>query len=77
MHHQYAILAVDVARQRSLEAEAFRRAREAMAARAGHPGRLRRRLASGLAAIARGSAVAARRLDDCTTDDLREAFGAR
>jgi hypothetical protein len=77
MHHQYTILALDLARERSQEAAAARRAWHARAARAQQTGRVRRAAAGGLAAVARGAAAAVRRLDDCTADDLRRALSAQ
>ena len=77
MHHVYTVLALDIARQRSEEADAARRAQLAVAARGTEHGIVRRGLASGLAVVARGSAAAVRRLDECTSDDLTRALTTR
>jgi hypothetical protein len=70
MHYYYALLALELAEERSTEAE---RARLAAQVADGQPGRssvVRRGLAHGLAAVSRASAAAVRRLDDCIADDL-------
>jgi hypothetical protein len=70
MHYYYALLALELARDRSAEAE---RARLAALFADGQPKRpsvVRRSLALGLAAVTRGSAAVVRRLDDCIADDL-------
>ena len=70
MHYYYALRALELARERSAEAE---RARLAALFADGQPERpsvVRRGLALGLAAVSRGSAAAVRRLDDCIADDL-------
>ena len=70
MHYYYAMRALELARERSAEAE---RARVRALFAAGQPERpssLRRWLALGLAAVSRGSAAVVRRLDDCIADDL-------
>lgn len=77
MNHSYTFLAIDIARQRSAEAAAAHRAREAVAGREPEPNVLRRGLAVGLAFVARGSAGAVRRLDACTADDLTRALTTR
>jgi hypothetical protein len=70
MHYYYAMRALELARDRSAEAE---RARLRASLAAGQPERsssVRRRLALGLAAVSRGSAGVVRRLDDCIADEL-------
>ena len=70
MHYYYAMRALELARDRSAEAE-LARLRASLAA--GQPERsssVRRRLALGLAAVSRGSAGVVRRLDDCIADEL-------
>jgi hypothetical protein len=70
MHYYYAMRALELARERSAEAE---RARVRALFAAGQPERsssVRRWLALGLAAVSRGSAAVVRRLDDCIADDL-------
>lgn len=69
-HYTYAFLALDIARQRTQEAE--RRWLEASLA-ADAPqrsSRLRRFAAVALASVSRGTASIVRRLDDCVADDL-------
>jgi hypothetical protein len=77
MHHQYTILALDLARERSQEAAASRRAWHVQAARVHETNLVRRVAAGGLAAVARGAAAAARRLDAPTADDLRRGLSVR
>ena len=71
MHpYLYSFLALDIARERSLEAE--RNWLAASLAKTGptRTSRLRRQLAQILAAVSRSSAAIARRLDPRTADDL-------
>ncbi len=80
MFYLYSFLALDIASQRandvfSLEYRYDWEAREArqaakLAARDGRPSIARRALAQALAAVSRGSAAAARRLDAVSADDL-------
>ena len=58
----YAYLALDLARERTLEAEAHNRYADALAGTTG-PGRTRRALARTAAIVSRSSASIARRLD--------------
>ncbi|MDQ2941459.1 MAG: hypothetical protein M3R05_04630 [Chloroflexota bacterium] len=70
MNYYYALLALELAKERSADAD---RARMAALFANGQPKRpsvVRRGLAHGLAAVSRGSAAAVRRLDDCIADDL-------
>lgn len=75
MNHLYTIIALDVARERSLEADMARRA---LLAQSGtrRPGIVRRGLAHGFALVSRGSAGAARRLDGYVADDRSQALAA-
>ena len=64
----YSLIALDIARERSLEAE-----RHWLAASINgdnRPSAVRRLAASGLAAVSRGAAHAVRRLDSRVADDL-------
>ncbi len=82
MNLYYAMLALDIANERSREAEAMRLARLVRDARAEDPdgyewlpspdlpSMLRRRMARATAAISLGAAAATRRLDDNVTEDL-------
>ena len=71
MHHQlYTYLALELARERAEEANRYRLAQLAAEGRPSSPSLLRRSLARGLAAVSRGSASVARRLDSCIADDL-------
>jgi hypothetical protein len=67
MNYFYTIVALDIARDRANEAASERRLAELSD---GRPSLVRRGLANGLAAVSRGSAAVARRLDDRTADDL-------
>lgn len=81
MTYLYALLALDIANERSREAEAMRferLAREGLedldaydwVPAPSEPFSVRRGLARGAAAISMGAAAAARRLDDDVADDL-------
>jgi hypothetical protein len=74
MNHFYTMVALDIARDRTRDAEMSRRASLAAAAGPGRPGIIRRGLANGFALISRGSAATVRRLDDHTADDLRRTL---
>lgn len=76
MNHLYTVVALDIARERTREAQDARRAALARAAHEGEPGAVRRGLANGFALVSRGSAAAARRLDECVADDLSRALAA-
>jgi hypothetical protein len=67
--HPWTLYALEVTRDRLSEARAERLLIEA---RAGETGTsyFRRPMAIALAALSRGSAAAARRLDECVADDL-------
>lgn len=75
MNNYYTLLALDIARDRGLEAAEYRRAVIAAGGLA-RPGFVRRGLANGLALVSRGSAAAVRRLDSCVGDDLTRALAA-
>jgi hypothetical protein len=63
MHlNHYAYLALDLANERTLEAEAYHRYAEALGRRSG-PGVARRALARAAAGVSHASASVARRLD--------------
>ncbi len=70
----WTLYALEVARDRQREAERNRFIAQARAAQPVHPSRLRRPAALALAALSRGSAAAARRLDDCVAEDLGRAL---
>lgn len=74
MNHYYTFLALDLARDRALDAARDRRALEAAAGLPSRPNLLVRGLANGLALVSRGSTAAVRRLDDCVADDLNQAL---
>lgn len=76
MNHYYTFLALDLARDRALDAARDRRALEAAAGLPYRPNLLVRSLASGLALVSRGSTAAVRRLDDAVADDLNQALAA-
>jgi len=67
MNYFYTIVALDIARDRAYEAAQARRIADLVPER---PSLIRRSLAHTLAAVSRGSAAIARRLDDGTADDL-------
>ena len=80
MHYLYSLVAMDIAAERNdvfslefehdWEARAARRAAEVAAAGSARPSLSRRALALVLAAVSRGTAATARRLDAVTADDL-------
>jgi hypothetical protein len=70
MHYYYALLALELAKERSAEAERARLVARSANGQPARPSVIRRGLAHGLAAVSRGSAAAVRRLDDCIADDL-------
>ena len=69
-HYLLSYLALDLARERSLEAEARWRERILAKGRPEQGPRVRRFAAQLLAAVSLGSASAARKLDACVADDL-------
>jgi hypothetical protein len=75
MHHIYSLLALDIATDRVRESREAHRAAELSAGPSfGRPSAARRVLAQGFAAISRGTAAAARRLDHVAADDLGRAL---
>lgn len=74
MNNYYTLIAMDIARDRTHEADRHRRLELARAARAGRPGPIRRGLAAGLALVSRGSAAAVGHLDARTSDDLHRVL---
>lgn len=68
--HLYSLLALDIARERSLEAEQYWLAKALAGSRPARSSRLRRLAALLLAAVSRGSAAIVRRLDARVADDL-------
>ena len=67
------LYALEAARDRERELNAERLLIEALSD-ADRPSRIRRPMAVALAALSRGSAAAARRLDDCVADDLSRSL---
>ena len=77
MHLVYGLIALDIATERARQADEFRRRfTPVLPAGAQRPSAIRRGLAQTLAAIARGSASAAHRLDAFTAEDLRGTLAA-
>lgn len=70
MHYYYAMRALELARERSAEAERARVRALFAAGQAERSSSVRRWLALRIAAVSRGSAAVVRRLDDCIADDL-------
>lgn len=70
MNHLYSILAMQIADDRSREAASLQRAAAFRAGQPERPSFVRQGLAHGLAAVSRGSASMARRLDEVVADDL-------
>ena len=69
-HYAYGLLALDIARERSLEAERHYLETQLLAGAPQRSSRLRRLTAQGVATVSRGSAWIVRRLDDCVADEL-------
>jgi len=74
MLNHYAYIALDLARERTIEAEAHHRYAEALRQPSG-PGTARRTLARVAAGVSRASASVARRLDDAAIES--ETLGRR
>ncbi len=72
--HPWTLYALEVSRDRQREVDEDRLAAEARAGMAPTQSRLRRPAALLLAGLSRGSAAAARRLDECVADDLGRAL---
>ena len=73
--HPWTLYALEVSRDRRRDARAERLLVEARAGET-HTSLIRRPMAVALAALSRGSAAAARRLDECVADDLGRSFAA-
>ena len=69
-HQLWALIALDVARQRTEEEYRHRRTSLDLDWEPSSRSRLRRATAHGLAAISRGIAAVVRKLDGCIADDL-------
>jgi|SoiMethySBSTD1v2_1073268.scaffolds.fasta_scaffold2773055_2 hypothetical protein len=76
MNHFYTFAALDIARDRTREAQQARLASLASRSRPSRPGALRRGLATSLALVSRGTASAVRRLDGVVADDLQRSLAA-
>jgi hypothetical protein len=75
MNTYWTFIALDLANERTREAD---RHRLAALARGAHPGRdrsVRHATALAVAALSRASAALVRRLDECVADDLAARFG--
>jgi hypothetical protein len=70
---QYSFLALEISRERTLEAEARSRYAEALAGRAAGPGLARRLLTRAVAGVSRASTLVARRLDAALTEAERRS----
>jgi len=73
MYH-LSVIALDIARERGLEADRHRRAVLAHNAQPARPSRVRTATARAFAAVSRGSAAAVRRLDAGVADDLQHGL---
>lgn len=73
-YYSSAMLALDVARERSAEADRYRLASRFAAAGPTRTSTLRRVAARLVAAFSRGSARIVRRLDECVADELGRAL---
>jgi hypothetical protein len=73
MYH-LSVIALDIARERAVEADRHRQAVLAHHARPQKPGVVRISAARAFAAVSRGSAAAVRRLDAGVADDLQHGL---
>jgi hypothetical protein len=73
MYH-LSVIALDIARERAVEADRHRQAVLAHHARPPKPGVVRTSAARAFAAVSRGSAAAVRRLDAGVADDLNHGL---
>lgn len=73
MYH-LSVLALDIARERGLEADRHRRAVLAHQNQAPRPSFVRTTTARAFAAVSRGSAAAVRHLDSGVADDLQHGL---
>lgn len=69
-HYAYGLLALDIARQRSLEAEQHYLEVQLAASAPARPSTIRRLAARSMAGVSRGSAWIVRQLDDRVADEL-------
>jgi len=74
--HPWTLYALEVSRDRQRELNEERLIAEASTPGSNRWSRLRHPAAVAFAALSRGSASAARRLDDCVADDLSRSFAA-
>ena len=72
--HPWTLYALELSRDRQREADEDRLAAEARAGMPTTTSRVRRPAALLLASLSRGTAAAARRLDECVADDLGRAL---
>jgi hypothetical protein len=70
MTHLYTYIAMQVANDRAREAQDAVRAHQFRESQPARPSLVRHGLATGMAAVSRGSAAVTRRLDECVADDL-------
>ena len=73
MYH-LSVIALDIARERGLEADRHRQAVLAHHAQPARPSIVRTSAARAFAAVSRGSAAAVRRLDAGVADDLHQGL---
>ncbi len=73
MYH-LSIIALDIARERGIEADRHRRAILAHQGRPARPSFVRTSTARAFAALSRGSAAAVRRLDSGVAEDLQHGL---
>ena len=69
-HYLYSLIALDIARERSRQAERSQLASSFVRTGPSRTNRLRHLAAQLLAGFSRGSATIVRRLDSCVADDL-------
>jgi hypothetical protein len=74
--HPWTLYALEISRDRQRELDIDRLIVDAHMVDANRPSRIRRPIAVAFAALSRGSAAAARRLDDCVADDLGRALAS-
>ena len=72
--HPWTLYALEVARDRQRDFYRHRLIADPIAPRSARWSRVRHPAAVVFAALSRGSAVAARRLDDCVADDLTRSL---
>jgi len=72
--HPWTLYALEISRDRERDFDSDRLVIEAHAARDDDRSFIRRPMAVALAALSRGSAAAARRLDECVADDLSRSL---